>query len=107
MPITTDIDTRAKEIFEIKKVGPLLKNLLGVGVIGGAIIAFAYLIWGAIDWISSQGDKQKYESARNKITHALLGLVIIAAVWLIWRLAIYFLGIGVVEQGQVKLRLGD
>ena len=66
-----------------------------------------YLIWGAIDWITSGGDKAKYESARNKITYALIGLAIMAFVWLIWRMVIYFLGIGIVSKGQVELNLPD
>ena len=105
--ITTNLRSPAGEIFEIKEVGPLLKNLLGVSVIGASIIAFAYLIWGAIDWISSEGDQEKLKKARLKITHALLGLAIMAAVWVIWRLALYFLGIGIVGEGQVQLKLGD
>ena len=111
--VSTRISTRigdevkAKNAFEITDIGILLKNSLNVGLIIAAILAFAYLIWGAIDWITSEGDKQKYESSRNKITHALMGLAIMALVWLIWRLTIYFLGIGEITDGKVIFKLGD
>ena len=108
-PISTRIGEEAetKNAFEITDVGVLLKNVLNVALIGAAILAFAYLIWGAIDWLMSEGDQEKLKSAKNKITHALMGLAIMALVWLIWLLAIYFFGIGTVSKGQVKFDLPD
>ena len=103
--MTTDIQTEADKIFEIKKVGTLMSNSLGIAIIIAAILALAYLVWGAIDWITSTGDQEKLKSAKNKITHAVIGLAIMAAVWLVWRLAIYFLVIGVIKQGQVDFDL--
>ena len=99
--MTTDIQTEADKIFEIKKVGPLISNSLGTAILIAAILTLAYLVWGAIDWVTSEGDTEKLKKAQNKITHAIIGLAIMAAVWLIWRLAIYFLGIGIISSGQV------
>jgi hypothetical protein len=93
--------------FEIVDLGVLLKNLLGVAVVSAAILCLGYLIWGAIDWIMSEGEQEKLKNAKNKVTHALMGLALMALVWLIWRLTIYFLGLGVIEKGQVKLPFGD
>ena len=45
----------------------------------GAIIVIVQFIWGAVDWISSGGDKGKIESARNKITQAIIGLIILVS----------------------------
>lgn len=56
--------------------------------IGGAVrifllvVAFAvliYLLWGALDWITSGGDKEKLTKAQNKITNAVIGLVVVFA----------------------------
>jgi hypothetical protein len=107
MPLETKIGPEAEKIFEIKKIGPFLKNLLGLGVIAAVILTLTYLIWGAIDWITSAGDQEKLKSARNRITAALIGLALMALVWLIWRLALYFLGIGIVGKKEVILPLGD
>jgi len=58
-------------------------------------LVFAFLIWGAIEWITSAGDKGKMESARNKISNAIVGLVILAAVTAIFLVLQQFLGIEV------------
>jgi hypothetical protein len=103
--ITTNVEIEANKFFEIKKVGPLITNVFSGAILVGVILTLAYLIWGAIDWIMSEGDKQKYETARNKITHAVIGLVILALIWLVWRLILLFLGIGNIGGNQVKLNL--
>ena len=41
------------------------------------VIALGYLIYGAIRWIMSQGDKSKVADARNHIIAAVIGLVIV------------------------------
>jgi len=74
-------------------LGYYFANLWKTIVILGGLALLMYLIWGAIDWLMSQGDKQKLENAKNKITHAILGLAILACVWTIWALAQYFLGL--------------
>jgi NADH:ubiquinone oxidoreductase subunit 6 (subunit J) len=53
-------------------------------VIGiGAIIVLVFFIWGAIEWITSGGDKGKLENARNKITQAIVGLIILVGSFVI------------------------
>lgn len=102
----TDIETPVQKYFKIQDLGILVANLVNTALLLASIICLAYLIWGGLDWITSQGEKAQYEEARNKITYALLGLGIVAVSWLIWQLAIYFLGIGEVVDGQVIFRLG-
>lgn len=51
-----------------------------------AIVFFFMLVIGGIKWITSGGDKGQTESARNQITAALIGLVIIFAAWAIVQL---------------------
>lgn len=43
----------------------------------GAIFVLVYFVWGAVEWIASGGDKGKIESARNRITQAVVGLIIL------------------------------
>lgn len=97
----TDIETQANNYFAIKDLGIFIKNIINLSLLIASIMFFAFLIWGGIDWISSGGDKTKYEAARNKITHALIGLGITALAWLFWNLAVHFLGIGVSNNGHL------
>lgn len=57
-------------------------NLVGTGLQIAAIFAglavLVFLIWGAFDWITSGGDKEKVAGARRKITNALIGLALLA-----------------------------
>ncbi|MGI5828105.1 MAG: hypothetical protein ACOX6V_03765 [Patescibacteria group bacterium] len=76
-------------------------NLLTAGIqtalIIAAILTFVFLIWGGIQWITSGGDKAAYESARNRITAALVGLAIVAASWALMKLIGFFFNINVFE----------
>jgi len=52
-------------------------------VVIAAVVFFFILIIGGIRWIASGGDKAQTEAARNQITAALVGLVIVFAAWAI------------------------
>ncbi len=52
-----------------------------VGVAG--LAAFVMLIWGGFQWLTSAGNPARITDAKDKITSALLGLLIILSSWLI------------------------
>ena len=72
--------------------GTLFNSLLNVVMLVAALLVFAYMIWGGVEWITSGGDKGKAESARNKLTAAIIGLVIVAASYAVVTLVVQFLG---------------
>jgi hypothetical protein len=51
----------------------------GVGflIVVAILITLLYLIWGGIDYITSEGKKDKMERAKKKITYAIVGIVIV------------------------------
>ncbi|MCH7951618.1 hypothetical protein IH980_02710 [Patescibacteria group bacterium] len=57
----------------------IIANLWKSGVIIGGILFILYFVWGAISWLTAGGDKARLEEARQKISNALIGLVILAA----------------------------
>lgn len=59
----------------------IVPQIINLVFIVAAAMTFFYLIFGAISWITSGGDKGKVEAARNKITAAVIGLLILAATW--------------------------
>ena len=73
-----------------QKLIPALINIL---LIGGVLVFFFVLITGAIQWISSGGDKQAVEAAKGKVTSALTGIFILFAVFAIVKLIEVFFGI--------------
>lgn len=73
-------------------LGSLLSSLLTIVMALAALAVFLFLIWGAFEWITSGGDKGKTESARNKITSAVIGLIVLAASYAILMLLLQILG---------------
>ncbi|MFZ5376323.1 MAG: hypothetical protein ACOZAN_01480 [Patescibacteria group bacterium] len=72
--------------------GTLFSALLTFVMVIAAVLAFGFLIYGSIEWIASGGDKGKTESARNKLTASVIGLVVLASSYAILTLALNFLG---------------
>lgn len=40
------------------------------------VIGLFFLVWGGFNWITSSGDKQKVQNARNRIIYSILGLIV-------------------------------
>lgn len=78
---------------DVSGVGLLVSNLIGLLFIIAFLLAFFFLIIGGIQWVTSGGDKAGMEAARDKITHAIMGLIIVAAAWAVMMLVGQFLGI--------------
>ena len=74
-------------------IGPLISSGIQAVIVIAGLITFVYLVWGGIEWLTSGGDKEKYESARGRITAAVIGLVIVIAAWAVMSLIGNFLGI--------------
>jgi len=73
----------------------IISGLISLVLIIAAIVFFFILVIGGIRWITSGGDKANTESARNQITAALVGLVIVFAAWAIIQLIQVFFGINI------------
>ncbi len=76
-----------------------LANVLSISMVVATLAVFFYWIWGAFDWNTSGGDKGKLETARNKITQAIIGLVVLAASAAILMIVQDLLNICVLEIG--------
>lgn len=74
-------------------IGMLIGNFIGAFIIFAFIVTVFYFLLGGFEWITSGGDKAKLQSARDKITNALIGMIIVGASWAIMTLVGGFLGI--------------
>ncbi len=61
-------------------------------VILGGLAFLIFFLWGGLEWIIAGGDKQKLESAKNKLTQGLIGLAILAGSLVIIKFAGQALG---------------
>ena len=73
----------------------LLPNMVGLAFVIGVVIFLFVLVFGAIQWITSGGDKAGLESARSKIANALVGIVILFSVFVILKIIESFFGINI------------
>lgn len=76
-------------------ISSVISGLIRMALIVAAIVFFFILVIGGIKWIASGGDKAATEGARNQITAALVGLVIVFAAWAIVALINTFFGVNV------------
>lgn len=64
-----------------------LNNLLSVGItllfVFSILLTLFFLIYGGISFITSGGDKQKVANARQKLTFAIIGLIIVLSAYFI------------------------
>ena len=75
--------------------GELVSAAIQLVLIVAAIVFFFMLVLGGIKWITSGGDKGQTEAARNQITAALVGLVIVFAAWAIIQLVEVFFNVSI------------
>ena len=76
-------------------LGPYVSNIVGALLIIAAIAALIFLVMGGINWITAGGDTKKIDSARDRITGALIGLAVVAVSWALFLIIDNFLGIGI------------
>jgi hypothetical protein len=75
-----------------KDVSSLINSLLSLVMVVATLLVLFFLIMGGIEWITSGGEKSKTEAARNKITSAIIGLIILASSYAILLILLRFLG---------------
>lgn len=61
-------------------LGSFLSTGIWLFIILCSLFMFAYMMWGAFDWIVSGGEKEKIVKAQNKITNAIIGFFVLFVV---------------------------
>jgi hypothetical protein len=57
----------------------MIANIWKSFVVIGGLFFVIYFAWGAVRWLTAQGDKGKFEEGQNKIANGLIGLVILVS----------------------------
>lgn len=69
-----------------------ISSILGLLTVVGAIWFLLQVVFGGYEWMSASGDAKRIETARNRITNAFIGMVVIVAAWSILAVTGQFLG---------------
>ena len=94
---TIDLST-VQGNFGVKATTPLqniLANTFTIVFVVAALLALGFLIFGAIKWITSGGEKEGTKAARQYITAALVGLAVLALSFVIIRIVGLIVGIDI------------
>jgi len=81
--------------FGLISAGKMISAIASLFLVIATIGTLLYFALGGLQWVTAGGDKTQLENARNKITNAIIGLIIVAAAWAVWVLTGNFLGINV------------
>lgn len=66
---------------DVKLPGDLPKLILGVintAIVLAGVMTLGYLVYGGFRYLTSRGDEDDTRTAKNTITYAIVGLVVIA-----------------------------
>lgn len=85
-----------------KTVENIIVNVISIFFAVGGIGTVIYFVWGTVDWILSGGDKEKVANARKKMTHAIIGLVLLSLSFVIINLVGTIVGFN--PLGNLQLR---
>ena len=82
-------------------LGTLLRNVLIILFFFAALLAFVFIVIGGIQWIMAGGDKIAAGNARDRITAAVVGLVVVVAAFAITAIITTALGINIFTGSDV------
>ena len=71
----------------------LISSIISLGFVVGALAFIFYFIIGAVSWITAGSDKSKAQSAKDKLTNAIIGIIILLALFAIVNLISVFAGV--------------
>src|SRR3989338_10382030 len=66
--------------FKIPTLGDILTFMIRIFFIIAGLAALLFLLTGALSWVTSGGNKENVDKARDKITNAVVGVIMIVAV---------------------------
>lgn len=88
--ITGDLSTQ--NALGLTKVTQAVSSVIGIMTVAAGIWFIFQFLTGGFFWMTSAGDKAKLHEARERITNAFIGLLIVVAGWSILALAGQFFG---------------
>ncbi|MBI4040143.1 hypothetical protein HY389_02205 [Candidatus Daviesbacteria bacterium] len=62
---------------QFSSLGDLISGLARVGLYITLVLMIAWLVWGIFDYLFASGDKESLGKARARITHAIIGFLIV------------------------------
>jgi hypothetical protein len=74
--------------FGFTTIGQALSTIISIIFLVAGLLAFVFILLGAFSYLTAGDDSAKTQKARTQITNAVVGLILVALVYVIWLLAI-------------------
>lgn len=81
----------------IKDFEEIVQNILNIAIRLAGVLLFIMLIVGGFKYLIAGGDPKKAEAARNTLTYAIGGLVLVILAWFILLFIEKFTGVKVTQ----------
>ncbi len=78
------------QLVDLEKI---FENVIQAAIPLGGIILFIVLMYGGFQFITSGGDAKKAGAAKQTLTYAIIGMVLLASAFLILRIIASFSGV--------------
>lgn len=96
-----------KDTVPFTNLGNLLSNALILLFFFAAVLSFIFIVIGGIQWITAGGDKLAAQSARDRITAAVVGLLIVVAAFALTLIITTVLGVNIFGGAEIKFPGGE
>lgn len=87
------------------KLNDVISSVIGFLTVVASIWFIIQFLLAGFSWISAGGDKQAVETARNKMTYAILGLIVVVAAWILAGLMGKIFGLDILNPGAALQNL--
>lgn len=88
---------------DARSLGAVIGSFITFGFVIVGLVALGFLVWGGIKWLTSEGDKNAVEGARNHIINAIIGLIVIFLSYMIVNILLAFLTGGKVSLSNLSI----
>ncbi len=62
-------------------IGSIIVSILNVMIIAGAVMLLIMIVWSGIAWITSGADKERLQGAKQRLTNAIIGFIVLICVF--------------------------
>lgn len=102
-PIPIDLQSAASQsgITITGNLSKVIGNVITILITIAIIAVLFMLLFGAFEWIISGGEKEKVGNARNRITHALIGLAILGLAFVIITVVGNIIGVNILSNFKI------
>lgn len=86
----------------LKDLEKVFVNIVTAAVPAAGLVLFVILLFGGLSYMSAGDDPKKVSSAKQMITYAIIGMIVVAMAFLILKLVALFTGVDAITTFQVQ-----